>query len=245
MQQSYSNKINDEMDTPLPLWFMAIMPFYIAGFLALAAFPLARDWGWIEGWIMVITFSLTMSIGFLIINQKNPRVLRNRMKMKKEGLTALTRKPAGSDWWIMPVMSLGFFGALILPALAHRFGWAALPFTLEMAGVVIMNIGLVIMIIAMLQNSFAAKFLDIKQEQTLIDTGLYGRVRHPLYSGAILMILAIPIALGSLAALVPAAVGALSLVVRIRFEEDMLVKGMEGYPEYQKRVRYKLIPGVF
>jgi protein-S-isoprenylcysteine O-methyltransferase Ste14 len=116
---------------------------------------------------------------------------------------------------------------------------------LEIAGLVLSDAGVTLMLVAMLQNAYASKILDINKGQALIDTGLYGRIRHPLYAGASLMILALPIALGDWWGLIPAMVAALSLVVRIEFEEEMLIKGMDGYPEYQERVRYKLIPGIY
>jgi protein-S-isoprenylcysteine O-methyltransferase Ste14 len=243
-QENIRNDLKN-MDKPLPLWFMIILPFYIGGLLVVALFPIAGDWGWLEAWVFVITFAINMTIGIVVLNKENPRVIRNRMKYKKEGLTAITNKSAGSDRWIMPAISLGFFGALVLPAFAHRFGWPALPFGLEMVGVVLANAGVVIMNVAMLQNAYASKILDIRENQLLIDTGMYGRVRHPLYAGALLMILALPIALGSWYALLPAAFAILTLVIRIKYEEDMLEKGMDGYEEYQKRVRYKLIPGIY
>ncbi|MBN2043618.1 MAG: isoprenylcysteine carboxylmethyltransferase family protein [Anaerolineales bacterium] len=235
----------NNLDKPLPLGFMIFLPLYTGGILAVFIFPLSGDWSWLEGWLLCISFAVTMTIGFAWINKRNPRVLRNRMKTKKEGLTAATRKPAGSDWWIMPIMSVGFFSALMLPAWAHRQGWAKLPFPLEIASVAIMNIGLVIMLVAMLQNSYASKILDINQEQQLVNTGLYGKVRHPLYAGAILMIMALPLALGSWHGLIPAAVGSLCLVVRIKYEEEMLVNGMAGYQQYQQQVKSKLIPGIY
>jgi protein-S-isoprenylcysteine O-methyltransferase Ste14 len=104
---------------------------------------------------------------------------------------------------------------------------------------------MIIMDIAMVQNAFASKILDINKGQTLIDSGMYAHVRHPLYSGAIVLIIGLPIALGSWWGLIPAVIGVLSLVVRIHFEEDMLVKGMDGYSDYQNRVKYKLIPGIY
>jgi protein-S-isoprenylcysteine O-methyltransferase Ste14 len=235
----------DVMDKPLPLWSMAMMPLYLVGILAVALFPIARDWRWLEGWLFVITLAINITVSFSIINKKNPRVLRNRMKVKKEGLTAATKKSAGSDRFIMPVMGVGFFAALLLPGLAHRLGWGKMPFWMEMAGLVLMHAGLLVMNAAMLQNAFASKILDINKGQNLIDSGLYAHVRHPLYAGGILMIMAVPVALGYWWALLPAALGAATLVVRIRFEEEMLVKGMAGYTDYQKRVPYKLFPGIF
>jgi len=115
----------------------------------------------------------------------------------------------------------------------------------EMLGVLVMNIGVVILMVAMLQNAFASKILDINQDQQLVDTGLYSKVRHPLYAGAVLMILGVPIALGYWPGLVPAVISVLSLVVRIKYEEEMLVKGMAGYAEYRERVKYRLIPRIY
>ena len=235
----------DEMDKPLPLWVMIILPIYGGGFLALITFPIAGDWGWLEGWAFVITFAINIVVSYVYINKKNPRVIRNRMKVKKEGLTAGTKKPAGSDRFIIPIMGLGFFGAMIISGLDHRYGWTSIPFAVEMIGLAVVNAGMIIMDIAMLQNAFASKLLDIKKGQELIDTGLYARVRHPLYSGVILMILALPIALGSWWGLIPAVIGILSLVLRVKFEEEMLEKGMDGYTDYQTRVKYKLIPGIY
>jgi len=114
-----------------------------------------------------------------------------------------------------------------------------------LVGLLISNIGLVIMDLAMLQNAFASKILDINKGQELIDTGLYARVRHPLYAGGIIWIMAVPIALGSWWALLPSAVAASGLIMRIKPEEQMLVKGMKGYTDYKTQVKYKLFPGVF
>jgi protein-S-isoprenylcysteine O-methyltransferase Ste14 len=233
------------MDKPLPFWFMATIPFYAGGILALLIFPFAKDWRWLEGWAYIISFAINIAISYAIINQKNPRVIRNRMKVKKVGLTAATRKSAGSDRYLMPIMALGFFGALIVPGLTHRFNWSSLPFALELVGLVLTNAGLIIMNTAVLQNSYASKLLDINQEQKLVDTGLYAHVRHPLYAGIILMALTIPISLGSLWGLIPAILAVLGLVIRIKYEEDMLVQGMDGYVDYQKRVKYKLIPTIY
>ena len=245
MAKASVNNPVDEMDKPLPLWVMIILPIYGGVFLALITFPIANDWGWLEGWAFVITFVINIAVSYVYINKKNPRVIRNRMKVKKEGITARTKKSAGSDKFIVPITGLGFFGAMILSGLNHRYGWTSIPFAVEMIGLAVVNAGMIIMDIAMLQNAFASKLLDIKKGQELVDTGLYAHVRHPLYSGVILMIMALPIALGSWWALIPAAIGVLSLVLRIKFEEEMLIKGMDGYTDYRTRVKYKLLPRIY
>jgi protein-S-isoprenylcysteine O-methyltransferase Ste14 len=244
-EKENSKSISDEMDTPFPLWIMITFPFYAGAALAIFLFPVAGDWRWLEGWAFTITFAVITTICVAIINKENPRVLRNRMKTKKEGLTKATSKSAGSDRFIAPIIALVFFTTLILPGVAHRLGWETLSLPVEMVGLCLTSIGIIIMYAAMLQNSFASKLLDINKGQVLVDTGLYARVRHPLYTGGILMILMIPIALGFLWALIPAALSALTIVTRIKYEEEMLIKGMDGYIEYQERVRFKLIPGIY
>lgn len=151
------------LDKPLPLYFLAVIPIWAGGILAILLFPFAGDWQWLEGWAYILAFVLTMTICTGIINKKNPRVLRNRMKVKKEGLTDTTKASAGSDWFIMPVMSVGFFGALILPGLDYRWGWSSMPVALKLVGLVLTNAGLVVMNVAMLQNSYASKLLDINK----------------------------------------------------------------------------------
>jgi protein-S-isoprenylcysteine O-methyltransferase Ste14 len=162
------------------------------------------------------------------------------------GLTEKTESSASSDGWIMPILGKGFLGGMILPAADYRYNWTIDHHIFwEIVGLVLMNIGIIIMDVTMIQNAYASKLLDINKNQKLIDTGLYACIRHPLYSGAFLMILGLPIALGSWYSLFPALVGILNLVIRINFEEDMLINGMERYAEYRMRVKYKLIPGIY
>ncbi len=235
----------DKSDKPFPIWAIALIPVYISVIFIIIFFPLSGDWAWIEAWLFIISFVINMTISFLLINKKNPRVLRNRMKVKKVGVTEKTKSSAGSDKFILPILAIGFIGAFLLPVFDYRNQWSTIPFTVEIIGLVVTNIGLIIMDIAMVQNAYASKLLDINKDQKLIDTGLYSHVRHPLYLGAVLMILGIPIALGSWISLIPAAIGVLTIIIRIKFEEEMLIKGMDGYIEYRTRVKYKIIPKIY
>ena len=235
----------DKLDQPYPLWFMLLIPIWVLLLFSLFVFPFAGDWRWLYGWIFVVTLSINITAYYVYINKKNPRVLRNRSKLKKTGLTDETRKAASSDRFLYPLLAIGYFGALIVSALGHRFGWYELPFPIVIVGVIFLNIGVATLNLSTLQNSYASKILDINKGQVLVDTGLYAHVRHPLYAGAIIMALFIPIALGSLWGLIPAILAVVAIVIRIEFEEDMLIKGMEGYEDYQSRVKYKLIPGIY
>jgi len=240
-----SNSVNEKMDKPLSPFVIAIIPLYAGVFIGIFLFPVANDWSWMRGWLFTIAFALILGVGYALINKENPRVLRNRMKIKKEGLSETTKKSAASDRFIMPIMALAFFGALLTPSLGRRFGWPQLPLWLSLIGLAVSSAGNIILLTSMHQNAHASKLLDINQEQKLIDTGLYGRVRHPLYMGAILMVIGVPVALGSYWGLIPAVVVCLTLVWRIKFEEEMLLKGMDGYADYQQRVKYRLFPGIY
>lgn len=235
----------DRLDKPLPIWVIVSLPFLFAGIFIAIFFPVSKDWIWIEAWIIVVSFSLIMTLNYTLINVKNPRVLRNRMKLKKQGITEKTKSSAGSDLFIMPMIFIGFTGVFLFPAIDHQFQWSNVPPAVKIVGLVFANLGLISMNIAILQNAYASKILDINKEQKLIDTGLYGIVRHPLYTSAILVAISLPFALGSWIALSLAILFVVALIIRIRFEEKMLLEGMEGYKEYQKRVKYKLIPGIY
>jgi len=235
----------DKLDQPLSIWFILIAQLYIVGAFSLMVFLPAGDWTWLEGWILVLSVALNFGIGTAIINRQNPRVLRNRMRTRKEGLTQSTEKQASSDRFILPMMVIGWIGGAIVAALGHRFGWYTLPFSVALFGALMMNLGVIIGQVATNQNAYASKILDISKGQVLVDTGLYSRVRHPLYTGYSLMILFWPIALGSLWGLPLVLLAIVSIVIRIHFEEEMLLKGMEGYEDYQSRVKYKLIPKIY
>lgn len=240
-----SNEAMDKLDQPYPFWLMLVYTVYLVGVMMLFTFPAAGTLNWLEGWLFVGTFCVHMTIYMFYTNQKNPRVLRNRSKTKKEGITAATKKSADSDRIVFPLLGIGMFGSVVVAGLGYRWGWYMLPLWATLMGTVLMHIGVYILNLATIQNAFASKLLDINKGQVLIDTGLYAHVRHPLYSGGILMALFMPVALGSLWGMLFALLGAWAMVYRIPFEEEMLLKGMDGYEAYRERVKYKLIPGVY
>lgn len=235
----------DDLDKPLPIWTILIIPLLLPIFVGVFIFPVAGDWLWLEGWLLVGLMTLEMTVAAWIMNARNPRALRNRMASKKEGLSAVTQPSASSDRFLMPLLALTFLSAFVLPGLGRRFGWPSLPLAIEVPSLLLGTLGLALVSTATLQNAFAAKLLDIRQGQRLIDTGLYGVVRHPLYAGFSLWILSVPLALGSLWGLIPAVLTVIVIMVRIGFEEQMLIAGMAGYEDYQKRVKYRLLPGIY
>jgi len=170
---------------------------------------------------------------------KDPKLLARRMRGGPVAEKATAQKI------IMSITSVGFIGLLAVPALDHRFSWSKMPPAIALAGDALMVIGWIIVFFVFRENSFSSATIEIADDQRVISTGPYAQVRHPMYAGGIIMLLGMPIALGSwwgvlvLAAMLPA------LFWRIFDEEGFLGENLRGYAEYREKVRYRLIPGVW
>jgi protein-S-isoprenylcysteine O-methyltransferase Ste14 len=138
-----------------------------------------------------------------------------------------------------------FIISFVLPGLDFRYGWSSVPLWLVLMSVVVMQFGYTLFILVMKQNSYASRVIEIQEKQKLIDTGLYAIVRHPLYLTASIIYISSPLILGSFYALIPIAFLPLMLAYRIINEEKILIDGLEGYKEYMKKVKYRLIPFVW
>jgi protein-S-isoprenylcysteine O-methyltransferase Ste14 len=131
------------------------------------------------------------------------------------------------------------------PAAETRFGWSRVPAAVSLIGDVLVALGLGVSMLAVIQNSYAAANVRVEESQSVVSTGLYGLVRHPMYVGNIILMVGIPFALGSYWALVVVIPGLLVLGVRILDEERMLEHQLKGYREYTQKVHYRLVPYVW
>lgn len=184
-------------------------------------------------------FTAAAAISSLYLAVRNPAALQRRLK---SGPAAETRPVQRI---IISAIVLSVFATLVISAFDHRFGWSAVPVSVVAIGNVLVVIGLSIAQLVVVQNGYAAATITVEKDQPLVTTGLYGRVRHPMYFGALIMLVGTPLALGSLWGLL-AVVGALpALAARISDEEQMLVAELTGYGEYMANVRHRLVPGVW
>jgi protein-S-isoprenylcysteine O-methyltransferase Ste14 len=201
--------------------------------LVFAAAGTLRYW---QAWtFLAVYFAASLAITLDLI-RNDPALLARRMS----GGPFAEKEPAQK--LIMSATSLGFIGLLVLPAMDHRLGWSDLPGWAAIAGDVIMLLGWLGIFFVFRENSFASAVIESAADQRLISSGPYAWVRHPMYAAALVMLLGMPLALGSawgvllVLALVPL------LIWRLMDEERFLVNHLPGYCEYQGRVRYRLLP---
>ncbi|EUA24419.1 ergosterol biosynthesis ERG4/ERG24 family protein [Mycobacterium xenopi 3993] len=144
----------------------------------------------------------------------------------------------GGTWLSLTAM-------FVVSALDHRFGWSSVPTAVCVIGDVLAAVGLAVAMMALVQNSYAGATVRVEAGQQLISTGLYGLVRHPMYTGNVIAMIGIPLALGSYWGLVFVITGVSVLALRIRDEEKLLRNELAGYREYTQKVRYRLVPAMW
>lgn len=205
------------------------------GFLLLGAllFGSAGTLAYPNAWVLLITLYiviLAMGVSLLI---KYPETLKKRLKTKE---TQTTQKG------FVALSGLAFLASFVLSGLDERFVWSHMPLGVSVAGWCVMLVGYTLYFIVVLQNSYASRVVEIQKDQTVIQTGPYALVRHPMYLAALLLFLSMPLVLGSYIALVPMLIFPVALVMRIMNEESVLLTGLAGYADYTQKTKFRLIP---
>ena len=186
-----------------------------------------------NGWLFIGALFIPMLGVMIYLLIRDPDLLAKRMKTKEK------EKTQKRYLFFSIIVSLIIF---IVPGLDFRYGWSDVPLPVVLISTLIMVAGYLMFFTVMRQNTFASRVIEIQDEQKLIDTGLYSLVRHPMYSGAIVLFGFSPLVLGSFYALIPVIFIPLLLVIRIKNEEKVLLEGLKGYDEYMKKVKYRIIP---
>jgi protein-S-isoprenylcysteine O-methyltransferase Ste14 len=207
----------------------------LAALIFIPAWSLTYWQGWLY-WGLMFVVSLAGSIYFL---KTDPALVERRMRA---GPTA-EREPR--QRLIQSVVSVAMCAVVIVSALDHLFGWSRIPISLVIAADVFFLLGYAFVVLVLRENSFASAIIEVGVGQRVVDTGPYAVVRHPMYSGALVMFVATPVALGSWWGLVPAVVLAGAIVWRLLDEERYLGRNLSGYENYREKVRSRLIPLVW
>ena len=146
---------------------------------------------------------------------------------------------------VVALSGLMFIGGFVLCGLDYRFAWSSMPLWATIVASVVFLIGYVLYAEVLRENAYLSRTVEVQENQQLIDTGLYGIVRHPMYTATLLMFLSMPIVLGSAWALLVFGVYPVLIIRRINNEEQVLAAGLPGYIDYQQRVRWRLVPGIW
>jgi protein-S-isoprenylcysteine O-methyltransferase Ste14 len=205
-------------------------------FFGIALFLPAWTFAYWQAWVFIAVFTTASIISTGYLTLRNPAALRRRMKA---GPTAETRPVQRI---LISAIVLSVVATLVVSSLDHRFGWSTVPVSVVVLGNVLVFVGLSLAELVVVQNGYAAATITVEDEQPLISTGLYGLVRHPMYSGTLIMMIGTPLALGSLWGMLAVALTLPVLAARILDEEKMLNEELGGYREYTARVRYRLVP---
>jgi len=216
-------------------------PVGTVGFAALLLW-LSGDWHWVEGWIFGVWWVSSISTMFLWLHFKDPALLAERMRMPGTG------GESRADLAILIGIKVGFLAWIVLSALDRRFGWLPrLPLWSEVCGGILLLAGTFPLFRALADNTFASQLVRIQTErgQHVIDTGVYGFVRHPLYLGGGLWFVGGALLLGSGCGLLIALAIVGLIILRIFGEEKLLTRDLEGYRAYREKVRYRLVPHVW
>lgn len=189
-----------------------------------------------QAWAFLAVFAVSTWIPSLYLMRVNPAALNRRMQV---GPLAETRP---LQRLVITAIFICFPAMFVLSAVDHRLGWSTVPTAVCLLGDALVAIGLGLAMLVVIQNGYAAANVTVEAGQTLVSSGLYGVVRHPMYTGNVLLMVGVPLALGSYWGLVLLLPGMALLVLRILDEERLLTQELSGYREYTQRVRYRLAP---
>ena len=210
----------------------------LSGIMLLGAllFIPAGDLHWRNGWLLMAILFVPMFEAGIIMLIKAPGLLKSRLRAKES---------QGEQKEVIALSGLMFIAAFVLAGLTYRFRWMQLPETVIWAAVVVFLLAYCLFGEVLRENRYLSRVIEVQEDQTVVDTGLYGIVRHPMYSATVLLFLSMPLVLGSLPSFVIMLAYIPIIAKRIRNEEMVLEKELKGYTEYKGKVRYRLIPFIW
>lgn len=189
-----------------------------------------------NGWLLMGILFIPIFLVGVVLLIKNPALLQRRLDAKEK---------ESDQKLVLAISALMFVAGFVLCGLTYRFGWLPLPkgVVIGASAVFLLSYGLYAEVLR--ENAYLSRTIGVQEGQTVVSTGLYGVVRHPMYLATILLFLSIPLVLGSLIAFGVFLPYPLVLVIRIRNEEQVLEKELDGYKDYQQKVKYRLIPFIW
>ncbi len=219
------------------LFIQAISKFFFGLILVgLMLFLPAGSLMYWQAWLLIGILFVPMFIAGLILMKKSPELLRKRLNAKEK---------QSEQKAVLAFSGLMFIAAFVLAGLNYRYQWIVLPCWVSWAAAVLFLIAYALYAEVLRENIWLSRTIEVQEDQKVIDTGLYGIVRHPMYMSTLLLFLAMPLVLGSVISFVIMLIYIPIIAKRIRNEEIVLEEGLKGYTDYKKRIRYKVIPYIW
>ena len=210
----------------------------VMGFLliTLLLFLPAGTWHFAQAWLFLALLFIPMTIMGIWLYIFQPNLLAKRLNNKEKEQQQKS---------VVALSGLMFIAGFVLCGIDYRFAWSTVPLWLTIVASILFLLGYGMYAEVMRENAYLSRTIEVQEGQQLIDTGLYGIVRHPMYTATILMFTSIPLILGSFWSLIIFAIYPLLMVLRIKNEEQVLAAGLKGYTDYQKCVKWRLLPFVW
>ncbi len=218
--------------------FLQALSKFFCGVIAVGALlflPAGTLW-WLNGWVFMGILFIPMFCAGIVMMFKNPELLKKRLNAKEK---------QSEQQLVVKLSGLMFIAGFIAAGLDFRFRWTTPPLWLSWAASAVFLLAYILYAEVLRENTYLSRTVEVQENQKVIDTGLYGIVRHPMYSVTLLLFLSMPLVLGSVISFVIFLAYPVIIVKRIRNEEKVLEAELAGYAEYKKKVRYRLIPFIW
>jgi protein-S-isoprenylcysteine O-methyltransferase Ste14 len=213
--------------------------FFLLVIMAAILFFSAETFRYWQAWLFLSVFGISTLAITLYLMKNDPGLLERRTKAGPVSEKELGQKI------IQSLSSLAFILIIVFPAFDHRFGWSPIPTFVSILGDLLVALGLYFVFLVFKVNSFTSATIEVGKEQRVVTTGPYSLVRHPMYAGAFIFLIGIPLALGSLWGLLTIPFLMITIIVRLLDEEKFLSKNLKGYKEYMNKAKYRLVPFIW
>ena len=218
--------------------FIGAISRFSAGLLLVGGllFIPAGTWNYPQGWLLIGILFVPMFAAGLVMMRRNPELLKKRLSVREEQ-TEQRR--------VILFSGIMFLMAFIAAGLSFRHGWLMLPVPVSLIATIVFLAAYGLYAEVLRENTYLSRTVEVQENQKVIDTGLYGLVRHPMYMATVFLFLAMPLVLGSVISFLIMLAYIPIITKRIRNEEQVLAEGLPGYREYMEKVKYRLVPFVW
>lgn len=218
--------------------FISALVKYFSGIAALMilTFIPAGTFAYRQAWLLLSILFIPMFIAGVVMMIKSPELLKKRLNM---------RESESEQKSVILYSAIMFIAMFVSAGLSYRFNFLMIPYTGSLIASAVLLVGYILWAEVLRENEYLSRTIEVQENQKVIDTGLYGVVRHPMYMATLLIFLSMPLILGSVIAFLISLVYLPIIAKRIRNEEEVLEEGLEGYKEYKQKVRYHLIPYIW